>query len=225
MTTKSDGVLCGAQRPNQPQGVTCGEPAGFGTSHVGIGRCKFHGGSSPTHVKSAQLELARRECDRLGIPIEIDPTEALLREVWETVGNVEFYRTLVQQLPAHPDDDEITGYTDDMKPIYKRGEPGVYGRTYHMSGLPTGEAKPHVLVQLYNDDRIHLVDVTGACIRLGIEKRRIDLEERRAAEVFRAVSQALSLMGLEQRFNEFREHFANALSVGRPIPERAGISS
>ena len=225
MTIGPGKELCGAQLPNKPIGTTCKQVAGYRTNHLGVGRCYRHGGSTPTHEKHGQIELARRECDRLGIPIEIDPTEALLREVWETVGNVEFYRTLVQQLPAHPDDDEITGYTDDMKPIYKRGEPGVYGRTYHMSGLPTGEAKPHVLVQLYNDERKHLVDVTGACIRLGIEKRRIDLEERRAAEVFRAVSQALSLMGLEQRFNEFREHFANALSVGRPIPERAGISS
>ena len=30
----------------------CERPAGWGTDHVGIGRCKLHGGSTPTHMKS-----------------------------------------------------------------------------------------------------------------------------------------------------------------------------
>lgn len=225
MTVGSDKELCAAQLPNKPQGVTCKQPAGYRTPHLGTGRCYRHGGSTPSHVKSGQIELARRECDRLGIPIEIDPTEALLREVWETAGNVEFYRMLVQQLPTHPEDDEITGYTDDMKPIYKRGEPGIYGRTYHQSGIPTGESKRHILVQMYEDERKHLVDVASAAVRLGIEKRRVDLEENRAIEVFRAVTQALTAMGLGERFDEFRGLFASALASGRPISVSIGATS
>ena len=223
--SQSEIDLCGAQRANQPEGVTCTQVAGWGTDHVGVGRCKRHGGSTPTHERAAKMELARRECDRLGIPIEVDPTEALLHEVWETAGNVEFYRMLVQQLPTHPEDDEITGYTDDMKPIYKRGEPGIYGRTYHVSSAPTGEAKRHILVQMYDDERKHLVEVAGAAIRLGIEKRRVDLEENRAVEVFRAVTQALTAMGLGERFDEFRGLFASALASGRPVPVGIGATS
>jgi len=37
--------ICGAtNREDQP----CGLPAGWGTDHVGEGRCKLHGGASPT---------------------------------------------------------------------------------------------------------------------------------------------------------------------------------
>ena len=214
--------LCSAQRANQPEGVLCTQPAGWGTDHVGIGRCKRHGGSTPTHARGAQLELARRACDKLGIPIEVDPIEAILREVWESAGNVEFYRVLVQQLPTHPEPDEIVGTNEKGSPIYERGQAGIYGRPYHVSGIPTGEAKPNILVQLYNDERKHLVEVAATAVRLGIEKRRVDLEENRATEVFRAVTLALTAMGMESRFDEFREHFASALSIGRSVPASIG---
>ena len=192
--------------------------------------CDKHGGAAPRARAKALREREegkiRREVQRLGIPIEIDPTEALLGEIWETVGNIEFLRNLVQELPTHPDDDKIVGFNDkNDAPIYERGEPGIYGKTYHLSGTPTGEAKMHVLVQMYNDERKHLVNVTSAAIRLGIEERRVNLEENRAAEVFRAVSQALSLMGLEARFSEFREHFADAIRNGQRIPAGIGAGS
>jgi hypothetical protein len=190
--------------------------------------CLNHGAGAPQVKEAAaqrvQLAIARRECDRLGIPIEIDPTEALLREVWETAGNVEFYRMLVQQLPTHPEDDELT-FDEKGDPRYERGEPGIYGRTYHVSGVPTGEGKRHILVQMYDDERKHLVEVTGVAIRLGIEKRRVDLEENRAIEVFRAVTQALTAMGLGEKFDEFRGHFATALASGRSIPVGIGATS
>lgn len=36
-------LACGATKKNKQ---TCGQPAGFGTKHVGYGRCKHHGGCS-----------------------------------------------------------------------------------------------------------------------------------------------------------------------------------
>lgn len=192
--------------------------------------CDKHGGAAPQVRRAAERRDAeakiRREVERLGVPIEIDPTEALLNEIWETVGNIEFLRNMVQELPSHPDEDTIIGFNDKTEaPIWQRGAAGIYGNTYHLSGQPTGEAKPHVLVQMYNAERKHLVDVASAAIRLGIEERRVNLEENRAAEVFRAVSQALAMMGLEARFNEFREHFANAISIGRQVPASIGAGS
>src|SRR6185437_11369205 len=138
---------CGAQRKGEAG--PCTRPAGWGTDHPGIGKCKLHGGSTPTHQRAAELEIARRECDRLGIQIEVDPGEALMQELWETAGNVAFYRAQVQQLPT------------------------LYGRSYHVSGMPTGEAKPHVLVALYNEERKHLADVATAALRAGVEERRV----------------------------------------------------
>src|ERR1035438_1281689 len=93
-----DKDICGAQRANQPEGVVCQNVAGERTEHLGIGRCYRHGGSTVSHTKAAQVELARRECDKLGIEVEIDPAEALIRAVWRAQGNLMFYEAQVARL-------------------------------------------------------------------------------------------------------------------------------
>jgi hypothetical protein len=156
------------------------------------------------------------------VPIETDPEEALLNELWETVGNVEFYRSLIQELPTHPEPDRVIGFNDNNdNPIYEHGAAGIYGRTYHLSGVPTGEAKPNILVSMYNDERKHLLNVISAAVRLGIEERRVRLEEGRANEVFRAITDSLTAMGLVDRFDEFRVHFANSIAEIRQLPRGA----
>ena len=51
----------------------------MGTSHLGEGRCKWHGGSTPTHVKGAVQVQMKREfatlTERLGEPEPIRPPE------------------------------------------------------------------------------------------------------------------------------------------------------
>lgn len=206
------------------KGAGCTHELGFGTSHKGAGCCKFHGGSTPNQTKAANLELARQEFDKLGLELDVEPTEALLREVREAAGNVEFFRYLIQQLPTHPGPDEMIGVSEKGDPIFSRGDTGIYGNTYHLSGIPTGEAKEHILVKMYNDERKHLVNVAKIAISLGIEERRVRLEENHAVEVFRAITIAFSAMGLVDRFNEFRSLFSDALNANnRPLP--AGIGS
>lgn len=46
MTKAITGDLCGGKK-RQGTG-TCEQPAGWGTDHAGFGRCKLHGGSTPT---------------------------------------------------------------------------------------------------------------------------------------------------------------------------------
>lgn len=179
-----DKALCGAQLPNKPPGVTCHNVAGFRTEHLGVGCCYRHGGATGSHQRAAEVEIARLECDRLGIPITIDPGEALIQELWETAGNVAFYRELVQQLPTHPEPDEYhPPERGDDSGYWERGETGVYGRTYHVSGVPTGEAKPHILVTLYNDERQHLTAVASAALKAGVEERRVRIAEGYAEQI------------------------------------------
>lgn len=180
--------LCGAKK-RQGEGH-CTQVAGWGTDHVGTGPCKLHGGNTATHRTAGQRQLATQACNRLGIAIEKDPGEALLGELWETVGNVAFYRDLVTDLPAHPGDDVYVPSDDERKGHWQRGEVGLYGRTYHLSGAPTGEAKPHILVQLYNAERKHLKDVAAEALKAGVEQRRVEIEQERAtlvADVMRAI--------------------------------------
>lgn len=207
-----DKQLCGAQRPNQPPGTLCTRTAGWGTKHPGIGRCKRHGGATATHNRKAEVELARLECIKLGVPIGIDPGEALVQQVWESAGNVAFYRELVQQLPIHPGDDEFVppDRGSEAQGYWLRGEPGVYGKTYHVSGIPTGEGKPHVLVQLYNEERKHLAAVASAALKAGVEERRVRIAEDlgdRIAEFGRALMAEFGVdPASEQGRNAFRKH-------------------
>lgn len=51
---------CDAQRPNQPDGTRCGRPAGWGTDHPGVGRCKRHGGATRTQAVAVEKVVAER---------------------------------------------------------------------------------------------------------------------------------------------------------------------
>jgi hypothetical protein len=205
---------CGAQKANRPPGDVCKRPSGWGTDHPGIGRCKRHGGSTPSHNEAARRELLIRDCKVLGLPLDIDPETALLEAVREAAGNVAFYRVMVQDLPQHPTPDEYFPPDDDNedgKGRWERGESGIYGRTYHVSGLPTGEAKPHILVQLYNDERARMVQFASIAMQRGVAERLVKLAERDATAVAQAQIATLAAMHLTGRLEEFRKLFHEQL--------------
>lgn len=205
--------LCGAQLPNKPRGRTCTQRAGWGTDHVGVGCCRRHGGATESHERKARREIARSECDRLGVAVQIDPGDALIRELWEARGNFEFYRKLVEQLATHPEPDRFIPGEESSDGHWKQGEPGIYGPTRHVSGIPTGEAKPHVLVQMYMDERKHLVHVAKTCITVGIEERRVKLAEdqgRLIADILTGVLTELGVMDRPEVPTVVRRHLALA---------------
>lgn len=204
-------ILCGAQLPNQPQGRTCRNIAGKGTDHKGAGRCSRHLGCTPTHVAAARVQLARMACATLGVPVDIHPAEALIGECCETAGNVAYYRALVQQLPTHPEPDEyIQG---EEAGHWERGEPGVYGRTYHVSGVPTGEAKPHILVTLYNEERKHLLAATTAALKAGVDAARVQIAEREASLIAEGFLAFAVACGLDPAAPKVREAFRAQLTL------------
>lgn len=214
---------CGGQRANQPEGTLCTRPKGWGTPHLGVGRCKRHGGSTPNHITAAHLEIAKNECATLGIPIETTPADALIQEVWEACGNVEFYRGLVQELRTHPEPDVFVTDDDDGG-HWERGEAGMYGRTYHVSGLPTGEAKEHILLRLYNDERKRKLEASAAALRAGVDERRVRLAEADATWITAAQVKQLELMGLADRIEEFRVGF-NAQLAASTQPAHLGAAA
>ena len=205
-STRKDGhEQCGGAKRS---GGLCAQTAGWGTSHPGVGRCKLHGGSTPSHERSATRELARRECLSFGLKVEIDPASALIEEVWRTQAQVEFYEGLVAELPIHPEPDEKTevkGGKDDGKVEWKRGRAGIYGRDYHVSGIPTGDAKPHVLVVLYNEERKHLAAVTTAALKAGVAAARVQLEREQAKLIAIAFRQFAVALGHDPAAPEVRE--------------------
>jgi hypothetical protein len=207
--------LCGAKAKSG----TCRNIAGKGTEHKGVGHCSRHGGNTPSHVKAASLEIARIECKTLGIPVETTPADALLEEVAEAKGNVVFYRRLIQELPTHPEPDVFV--VEDGEGYWQRGKIGVYGPTDHVSGVPTGEAKEHILVRLYNEERKRLRDASEGALKAGVEERRVRVAEADAERIMDAQVQALLAMGLTDRLEEFRVNFAAHL---RDEPAHLGVA-
>jgi hypothetical protein len=79
-------------------GGSCGLPAGHGTDHVGYGRCRRHGGNTPTHARAAQREQALDEAVQFGGAIEVGPIEVLLAAVYRSAGVVSWLRLKVEAL-------------------------------------------------------------------------------------------------------------------------------
>lgn len=154
---------CNGRRRQGDEPSLCRRPAGWGTDHVGTGRCKLHGGKTKTHVKSAQKAEAKKAARTLGLPVEIDPAEALLQEVWRSQGHVVWYGEVVAQL--------------------RKGDLG-WGITKEKTGGEdygtTREAKTNIYLALYNEERKHLARVSAEAIKAGVEQKRLDLETHRA---------------------------------------------
>lgn len=190
----------------------CSMRAGWGTDHPGTGNgpCKRHGGATRNHKRAAEMNMAAIAASKLDLSLTTDPVSALLDELNRRFRWVAFLESLVMELPTHPEDDvfvppseEAEGAGgDDHKDAERsagywvRGKPGLYGRVYAISGIPTGEAKPHVLVELYERERQQLVRVASECVKANVSQRSIELAEghaRQVAAVFTAFVLGLGL--------------------------------
>ncbi len=146
----------------------CTRPAGWGTPHPGFGRCKLHGGNTPDHVANGQREMARQAVASFGLPRQVGPRDALLEEVYRTAGAVDWLQRQVQALQS---EEVIWGRAEEV--VKDSGEfPGTD---------TTNRAAVHVWVQLWQQERAHLVRVSKEAISAGIEERRVRLAEQQGA--------------------------------------------
>lgn len=169
---------CGA---NGRGGKPCQQPSGFGTSHAGIGRCKFHGGSTPTQETGAVRAAAGIALERMGLSVEKHPDQALLDLVYEAAGNVAFLRE----------------------------QAGEYGtNVYRMltSTRPDGTVtelgeSERAIVKLYGEWSDRLAKYAKAAIDAGIAKRYVEMAEAQAAAIVRIIHAVLNGLPLsaEQR--------------------------
>lgn len=175
--TSSDRPKCGAQRLNSD--LFCTRPAGWGTTHAGLGRCRRHGGSTPTHQLAAQRELARQAVIAYGLPQDIPTDVALLEEVARTAGHVQALAGMVAEIPMEDLAWGISEQTTKKVTLGGDGEDddGVEGVVTETKR----KAAPHVLINMYLTERKHLVDVCKTVAGLEIEDRRVKLAEQQGA--------------------------------------------
>src|SRR5260221_293017 len=146
----------------------CHNPAGWKTTHPGFGRCKFHGGSAPSGIKAAERSMVAETLVTYGGPIDIDPAQALLTEVRRTAGNVEWLGRILAALP--PEELTFGTYEVTDKPV-----PDPDGSVGMVAEEIKRRAGAHMIVQLYQQERKHLVMVAKAAIDAGASQRMVDM--------------------------------------------------
>ena len=76
----------------------CTKGAGFGTSHTGVDRCKFHGGNTPTQVRGAMRKTVRQELDTLSEQLDeapsLGPPEL---EAFRLAAKVKMWSLMIEQ--------------------------------------------------------------------------------------------------------------------------------
>jgi len=86
--------VCGAITRGTKTG--CKRPAGWGTNHIGIGRCKTHTGQSPSGRKNSIVVEAQQF---MGAPKDINPLDAIMWCIRITAGEVEWLSREIAKVP------------------------------------------------------------------------------------------------------------------------------
>jgi hypothetical protein len=115
--------------------------------------------------------------------VDVDPAKALLDEIAVTYGHVQWLRGKVQELGA---DELVWGRTQTDQGI---GPQGPVDTT-------TEKSAPNVWYQLYMTEREHLVKVSAAALRAGIEERRIKIAEDQGTLVASVLQRILAALNL-----------------------------
>jgi hypothetical protein len=169
------------------------------TASAGTTVCRFHGGNAGQVQRAAKRRLALGEAvaelNRLGIPVEVDPSEAMLAMVHEAAGNVAFLRMRVQQLEqggrltGDPDDEDLLDALANMSEskTVKSLRGAIAGRV----DPKNWKAERHVLVAMYDDERERLVRWAKACRDAGVEEHRVQLAEKQGQMLAEALRNLL----------------------------------
>lgn len=178
-----EGPICGAPRSGKSSsgpGICC-MPAGHSTEHPGYGRCSRHGGNSPTHVKyAAKLMIDEQFLATYGEPMDVTPQEALLAEVQRTAGHVawlgDFIKVMADGLPGA----NITAKQLEVMTVEQVEEIFTGAGPRALVQFTQNGVAPSVWIQMYQEERKHLVRVSKLAIDAGVAERQIELAEQQA---------------------------------------------
>ena len=137
--------------------------------------CRTHGGSAP-QVRSAAnrrlaLDEARGMVEAYGQELDVSPEEAIFAMIRVTAGNVMLLQDLVSQLKAEVGGEGIASFTGNERVLF--------------------EAKPHVLVVMYNDERDRLVRFSKVAAEIGLSERMVSLAESQGQLIAKIFTAAL----------------------------------
>ncbi len=201
--------LCGANIKRR--GKTCGHVAGYGTKHLGFGRCKWHGGSTANHQKAVQKEMAAEAVVTLGLPVKVSPEAALLGRLWALEGHVRYCEMVIRAM----DPDEV-----------------IWAVTEHTQGgaasMPNGHftvysAAPNVWIDMYNNFTAQLINVSKVIIQCGLQARQVEIAEQHKALLLLVIEGTLSALGLKHDSPKVRAILGEQLRLASGAAEEVKL--
>ena len=170
-------VFCGAPRKGG-DGGTCRNGSGKGTDHPGYGRCKWHGGNSPTHRNAAAIAHARDAAQLFGVPREQDPITGMLETYHQTLGVLDAVEAMCMQLlPA-----EVTWGVVREKRV--GDAPSGDGEQDGESLTPPEReyaVSVNIWVKLLAEWHDRAFKEAEAMLRLGLDQRKIEIAASQVA--------------------------------------------
>lgn len=164
-----------------------GEPCGK-RAMTGLEVCSTHGGrtraavaKSERAIHQLQAEVAikkeLRKLEKLGGNLDVDPLDVMLQQVGEAAANVEVLRSYIAGLDVEIGEDGSVALPE--KEVY-----WDKGGTYV-------QARVHIFVAMYNEERDRLVKYAKMCVDAGVDERRVRVAELQAQRLGQAFAAAL----------------------------------
>jgi hypothetical protein len=172
---KEPAKKCGAQRRN---GLgPCNLAAGHNTSHLGYGRCSWHGGSAPGGTRAAAREAANAQARAILADLDAPPVTNALLALQHLAGEAESWRAACARLVNRLGEDEIrySGRAGGMQLEQVRAEIGMYTQAMSQSGT--------LLIALS---------------KLDIDARLVAIEEQKAQRLAQILDAALAAARLDE---------------------------
>ena len=211
-------VFCGAAR-RQGEG-SCRRPSGWGTDHSGVGRCKLHGGCTPTHGRHAATSIATRVAQLFGVPREdINPIDGLTEELQRSAGLIDSYEAMCAQLL--PEEvvfgvisEESTRTTDpdaadgtDLAPVETKTRRG---------------AALNIWVRQLDRERDRFAKLCETMVKLDLESRRIAIDQSHVAVLVQVLLSGD--LGLSDEQKRVAARMLRQLDAGSSVIEGEAVS-
>lgn len=188
----------------------CTQRAGWGTPHPGYGRCKLHGGSTPSHRAAAEKVQLERAVVTYGARREIGHLQALVEMLHDAAGHVAWLRDKVQ---AEAPEALVWGVADEVN----RGSgeyPGV-DRTL--------AARPSVWLDLYHRERRLLLDLSKELAKLELDWDAREAIRRQGLALARVVRETVRGLGFDPADERVTRAFMAALRAANVGPDAGQI--
>lgn len=180
---------CGAH-PDSLKGP-CRAPKGRGTDHPGYGRCKHHGGNTPSGKTMGQREMAMEIVAKRRLIADatrrIDPAAAMLEEIARLAGMVDWLGDQVEAACGERPENLVAGTLKVRRVVDPEG-----------GATTTTEVGPHVNVwyRLWKTERKDLFAAAAEATRVGLDARVVKLAEQNGNLIADAIRRILALLDL-----------------------------